>query len=359
MTIEAIPAQSFSSLFHIAVLAVALLVLLACLISRNHGDDPPPTQVLGYCFVAFVTLFIGLRPVSGAFVDMVGYARLYDLVRLGVDVPDLPDPLFNALLHRSADVVGAPAFFLLCAALYVLPLYFACAQWFGPQWFLGFLMIVSITTFWAYGVNGIRNGIATSLFIFALSRRHRLSQAAWMLVAAGFHLSLIIPAAAYLTTLLVRRSGPYFVAWLACIPLSLVFGSFFQGLFGGLDINDDRVSYLLVQADASIFRFTGFRWDFLLYSSIAVAAGWFYIYRKRVADPRYVQLLSVFLASNGGWLLVIDSNYSNRFAYLSWFLIGPVLVYPLLASRLTVQRGVKAALIVTASAVVSLALSFY
>ncbi|HMQ45454.1 MAG TPA: EpsG family protein, partial [Mariniflexile sp.] len=37
-----------------------------------------------------------------------------------------------------------------------------------------------------------------------------------------------------------------------------------------------------------------------------------------------------YLICNGFWILVIKANYSNRFAYLSWFMMALVIVYPFL-----------------------------
>jgi hypothetical protein len=36
------------------------------------------------------------------------------------------------------------------------------------------------------------------------------------------------------------------------------------------------------------------------------------------------------MIANTFWILVIRANFSNRFAYLSWFLMAIVIAYPLL-----------------------------
>jgi hypothetical protein len=38
--------------------------------------------------------------------------------------------------------------------------------------------------------------------------------------------------------------------------------------------------------------------------------------------------------ANAFWILVIRANFSNRFAYLSWFMMALVIIYPFLKSQL-------------------------
>src|SRR5690606_344375 len=95
--------------------------------------------------------------------------------------------------------------------------------------------------------------------------------------------------------------------------------------------SDNRATnYLSGQVDTSLFASTGFRWDFLLYSAVPVFTGWYYIYKKKYYDRHYNLLYATYLIANSFWILVIKANYSNRFAYLSWFMMGLVIVYPLL-----------------------------
>jgi surface polysaccharide O-acyltransferase-like enzyme len=38
--------------------------------------------------------------------------------------------------------------------------------------------------------------------------------------------------------------------------------------------------------------------------------------------------------ANAFWILVIRANFSNRFAYLSWFMMALVIIYPLLKKEM-------------------------
>src|SRR5690606_31378083 len=97
------------------------------------------------------------------------------------------------------------------------------------------------------------------------------------------------------------------------------------------------------------FSRTGFRWDFILYSASGVLAGWYFVIKKKFEDSLYIQMFNVYLVTNAFWILVIRANYSNRFAYLSWFMIALIIMYPYLKMQFFVNQQKKVAAIVLAS----------
>lgn len=47
----------------------------------------------------------------------------------------------------------------------------------------------------------------------------------------------------------------------------------------------------------------------------------------------------MYLLSNTFWILVIRANFSDRFAYLSWFIYSIVLLYPLVTHSIVKRQG--------------------
>jgi hypothetical protein len=146
---------------------------------------------------------------------------------------------------------------------------------------------------------------------------------------------MLLPTFAFILVQFYNKPKTYLVFWLLCIPLSLAAGGFWESFFASLGFQDERLSYL---TDGNInddeFAYTGFRWDFLLYSATGVFAGWYYIVKRDFSDPIYFKLFNIYLFANGFWILVIRANFSNRFAYLSWFMLALVIVYPLLKKEI-------------------------
>lgn len=315
--------------FYVILLIVIVSFLRSKSIAITDRNNLKAISKLGFLLVVFVVLYMGLRPVSWRFGDMVVYNQSYENYQYGMPFIPSSDIVFEYFMYTCSQLMSASMFFLLCTLLYVIPLWGACIKWFKNYSFYAFLALVASFSFWAFGTNGIRNGIATSIFLFALSRDKLVFKLLFGLIAFGFHKSIAIPAAAYILTFFYADPKKYFYGWLACIPLSLVSGGFWEGLFAGF-MADDRVSYLTGTNEQGEFSSTGFRWDFLLYSASAVYAAYFFIFKKKFVDPAYNRLVCIYLAANGFWVLVIRANFSNRFAYLSWFMMGIIIVYPFL-----------------------------
>lgn len=277
----------------------------------------------------FLIFYMGLRPVSGRyFGDMATYSRMFINYQQGADVKNVKDIFFQYLVYYASKMMTVQTFFLVCAALYIVPLYLVCRKWFNSYWFYAFLMVVGSFSFWAYGTNGIRNGIAASLFLLAISREKRVFQLLWLIASVSFHKSMMLPAVGFLITMFYNKPEGFFYLWLAAIPLSLLLPGFWDNMFASW-IDDERISYLTKgNINNDNFRSVGFRWDFLLYSATGVYAGWYYIFKKKLHDALYTKLFNIFLFANAFWILVIRTNFSNRFAYLSWFMLALVIVYP-------------------------------
>lgn len=357
MTITLVPLDLYSLVFQVVILIMAALLLSQLvLVQSAHASSASVMRFSGPLLLVFIIVYLGLRPLSGVFVDMTVYARMFERAKAGFAPDPTMDPGFRWLVDATSPWLGTTAFFLLCAVLYVVPLMLASKAWFGPRAYVGLLMLVSSFSFWAYGANGIRNGIAGSLFILGLSRNRRLQQAVLVTLAVLFHFSMILPALGLLAAYLVRNYRIFLTLWAISIPTSLLAGPLIKSTVAEWAITGERGAYLLAAADPTVFRYVGFRWDFLAVSAVGVLAGWYFLEHRRVTDPVYVRIYSVFLFSNAAWILVIDAPYSNRFAYLSWFLEGVVIIYPLLRQRLFVRQGTVVGLVVVASATFSFVL---
>jgi hypothetical protein len=289
----------------------------------------------GWILVLFIIIYMGFRPISGTyFGDMGTYARQFEAYQNGETINNKKDVFFNTFISFCSKIMSVNFFFLTCAFLYVYPLYLVSKKWFKYYWFYAFLLLVASFSFWAYGTNGIRNGIGTSFFLLAVSRDKRIFQVGLILLAIGIHKSLILPAMGFLLAQFINKPKQMIAFWLLCIPLSLAAGGFWESLFASLGF-DDRVSYLTEgNVNDDEFSSTGFRWDFLIYSATAVYAGWYFIVKKGFNDKIYFWLFNTYIFANAFWILVIRANFSNRFAYLSWCMMALVIIYPFLKKKM-------------------------
>ena len=171
-----------------------------------------------------------------------------------------------------------------------------------------------------------------------------------MFCALGVHRSTMLPsAAAIVSVYFIKDTKIALRFWMASIVISLVAGPLVEQFFGALGFDDRLTSYSQRQMDAAYmeknFSHTGFRWDFLLYSAMPVAMIWYVAKRRRFNDKTFSMIANTYLLCNAFWIMVIRASFSNRFAYLSWFMYPVVFYYPLLRMNLWEDQDRKTALI--------------
>lgn len=339
---QLIPAQYYSLIFFHVLLIVTLLVLAQGDKDLEDSSNLKSKKSMGLFLLFFATILIGVRPISLFFGDMVIYDREFQNYVNGASPIYTKDVLFEFLKYTFSQVTTSRVFFFFCSILYVIPLYFASKKLFKDYWFYGFFILIISFSFWSYGTNGIRNGIASSLFLYGLSKNKKWLILTILFLSTFIHKSMTLPLAAYIFTLFYNKTKSYMYFWFLAIPLSLVMGGFFQALFLKLGIIEEKsiITYLgeFNQANEGVELKVGFRWDFILYSASGVFAGWYFIFKKKFEDVLYSQLFNIYLITNGFWILIIRANFSNRFAYLSWFMMGLIIIYPLLKNKLFVNQ---------------------
>lgn len=328
MSLDFIPIDDYTHIYYHSIMLVTLVTLFhSQSLSLQSRDNWNYLNVMGPLLLAFVAVYIGFRPIDGKFIDMVTYNRIFEHYAHGGGLKDTKDVLFHRFTQFSAQFMSANFYFFVCACIYIIPLYLISKKWFGHYWFYAFLLFVGSFSFWSYGTNGIRNGMAGSLFLLGISRKKYIFQALWLIIAINIHKTMLLPTLGYIVVQFYNNPYAFYAFWLLCIPLSLALPGFWENLFAGL-VSDERAGYFTKEAAEGKFKSVGFRWDFLFYSSFGVIAGWYYLFKKKIDDKRYTQLYNIYLFANGFWILVIRANFSNRFAYLSWFIMAIVVAYP-------------------------------
>lgn len=332
------------------------LILFTCIVTYFHTIvlAPNETKTLTFNRLAAPTLlitlllFLGLRPINGVFVDMTTYAHIFERYRLGNYSID-SDYGFSYFILFCTKFLTIEWFFFLCECIYIVTIYVACKKWFPNHYFFAFLLFIASFSFWTYGVNGIRNGMATSLFVLgiAFNGKNFKMMVAFLLISVSFHTSMTLPVLAFATTYFVTDTKKYLFFYVLAIALSITMGGIWENIFASMGFGDERLSqYLTKEADSSKFTSTGFRYDFLIYSLAPIILGCHYKLKKGFNDILYDRILHTYIVANGFWVMVIRANYTNRFAYLSWFLMAAVIIYPVLKANLWENQFKKIGVII-------------
>jgi EpsG family len=334
-----IPLEYYTVSFYNFLLLVVFFVLLKSnSVSIQDANNLKSLNFIGLIIIILIIPYIGLRPVSGYyFGDMRTYSLNYELYAAGEPIGRGKDEYFEYFMKWCSGVMSQDMFFLICSFFYIYPMYLFSKKVFKDYWFYSFFILILSFSFWGYGTNGIRNGIGTSLFLLAISLKKITNTILVFLVALLVHKSSLIIGVIFLSTFKLKNPKWAIYFWLLCIPLSLALGSFWEGFFLNLGFGEEtRIEGYLSDEEnefQELFSKLGFRWDFLLYSATGVATGYYFIYKKKFEDLFYNQIYNFYLIANGFWILVIRATFSNRFSYLSWFILGIVIIYPFLKMR--------------------------
>lgn len=295
--------------------------------------------------IIVITLFIGFRPISGTFVDMMNYLAGYEHIQnisFGFEYnDDTPNLIFdNIYYYFASNWIEITFFFLIIAIIYFGCIFWGLKKLFPNDLFYAILIYLGALSTFAYGTNGIKAGAAASIFIlvFAYYRKPILA-ILFCLISLGFHHSMTLPILAFVLAYLIKNPKYFFLGWMACLFLSFFHFGFITDFLA--QFADAKGQGYLLADDDSLEAFVGFRWDFILYSLPPVLIGIWTIYKHNGKDRLYQLLLCTYLTVNGVWMLCMYVPYNNRIAYLSWFILPIVSIYPFLKLKLDTRQYIQ------------------
>ena len=300
-------------------------------------QDDFDTKIPALTLTLVFSLWIGFRPVHGIFGDTVNYARIFYQIKYEGTLSHISNDefLWELLVKNCARYTDLDIYFFIVACFYFGFIFLASVRFANRNALICMLFIMGTFSTFSYSVNGIRNGMACSIVLFVISlmdgnKINYIIAAILGFIAINIHKSTMIPLLMMVISWRFIKSFHWaYGFWIFSIILSLVAGGFFMNFFGSLGL-DGRESYLTTAPKEGTFSHTGFRFDFLLYSMMPIVLGYYIVIKRGVQDKMYLLILNTYTLSNAFWVIVIRANYSNRFAYLSWFMYGLVLAYPLL-----------------------------
>lgn len=280
-----------------------------------------------------ITIFIGLRPIDRAFVDMFDYAENYkyflgDIYEFTWNFDNfLFDNLFAWMCSMRFDV---SLFFLLIAIIYFGGIAWASMKMFPNDTLLAFVMYLGAFSTFSYGTNGIKAGAAASIFLVALAYRNNLKVCIPLLwVSLGFHHSMLAPIVAFVMAYFVRKPKWFLYGWLFCLILAAAHITFLMNLFAEF-IDEHGAEYLVSGVENAVEKVSGFRPDFIIYSSVPIIFGYYMIINKNIQSEYYSFLWRTYTLTNCVFLLCTYGTFINRIAYLSWLMYPFVLLYPVI-----------------------------
>ena len=312
--------------------------------------------MLSVTYAVVYAICVGLRALDGGYVDTVSYNVYftnmeedylfvtqfglesdYEIDSMIGEVNFLSEWLWKAIIKVFIYLhLPAQMWFLFIASCYMGFTLAAFMRIFrNNHLWIAFFFFIGSFTFLNYSYNTIRSGAAGAVCLYALSyliqddKKDVLIGYIIAFIAVAVHRSMAIPVASFtMARFLSVNFKTALWGWISAIAISVVAGTYIQSLVSSLGLDNRSVSYLSGQAIASVS--TRFRFDFLLYSAMPIVFAYYVIIKKNICDKVYTMLIVTYLISNAFWVLVIRMAYTDRVAYLSWFMYPLVMSYPLL-----------------------------
>lgn len=284
--------------------------------------------------VIFLILFIGLRPINDVFTDMNTYQDMFSNIKdtsLGFETNLFHDIGFHFFTLFCTKYLNLGIFFFVLSFIYFFSYYSACTRLFKGNVYIAFLVCLGTLSFYAYATNTIRSGVAAALFLLGLSHISENKKLAITLIilSISFHKSFLLPAICLIAVSYYNNTKLFTIIWIFCIIFSASLGNYWSKTVSNIGLLvDDRMDYLTINPDTTLFSKIGFRLDFVIYSAIPVIIGYYIIVIKKISNLEYRQFVNLYLLVNSFWIMIIQANFSDRFAYLSWFLYPIIIIYP-------------------------------
>lgn len=300
----------------------------------KHRINVNQTNNNAYLLLLFLILFIGLRPVSGRyFVDMASFDYLlttYASEPLEYSWETDNKIFDNFILWFGSSRYDHKFFYLTMATLYFGAMYLGLKRLFPSSTKLAFLTYLAGFSTFSYAVNGMKAGVAASIFVLALSFKDKIIICALlMLISLGFHHSMVLPIVACIVAYFFKNAKFYYCIWLFCLIMCVMHITYFQGVFA--DFSDEQGAMYLTATNETTDAYMGFRPDFILYSAMPVLLGYKYEIKNKVKlSASYQFLMHFYLLTNAVWMLCMYASFNNRIAYLSWFVYPIIILAPFL-----------------------------
>lgn len=288
-------------------------------------------KLLPVLLITGTSIYLGGRDLSiGGDTDV--YWEFYEELRTTSSFWNYGEPAFYFLMFIFARLFTFEAFLTFCALVYISGAYIGMKRFFSSYALYALLLFFISPNFFLYGINGIRNGFAASVFLLAFHWWGKNNQKMYgmMGLAVLCHFSMLLPLLVFLFCRKYKSTGLFLTIWVFSLMLyftHITFGTLLERIlpdFGRVN------QYFSNQAEDPTVALI----NFFVYGASPVFAGIYYIYIKKYRDPVYLHLLNTYIMINTFYILVMDIQFALRFAYLSEFLMPVILIYPLIKERI-------------------------
>ena len=221
---------------------------------------------------------------------------------------------------------------------------------FKENYYIPFLFFLISPYFMAWGVNVMRSGIASSLFLIGLGVYYETGKSKkvifWVTVSVLFHISMLIPLLFFGVTKYMTNTKAIFFAWLGSVMLALLNINIIVGINPILEQLTDRVGdYATNEGErdswANFFVFGFFPVIFAVYNVLVL----------KYKNAFYNWVVNAYMLTHIPFIMLLNTNFAQRLGYLAEFMMPILLIFPLIKDPLLRISYVRIKLVILISLV--------
>ena len=311
--------------------ALVFLYSLRIVLNKQIAFNTVPVipYQFNYFILFFGALFFANEPIE-MYSDKWNYQNIFNSI-IDNNTTKLMNTESGFYIYNKiiAFFTNTPfVYFFITALIYLSGYLYFIHKTFAPAYrSLVFVLMIAALGFYGYGTNTIRQGLALSVFMFFfMEKKISLKLILGSLIAILLHKSLLFVVVVNFFVIKYNRKDSFIPIWILFLVLSIILGDTFVSFFGDFLIDSDARMNSYLNDEFESYE-SGFKINFLVYSILPILFGW-YIKRKGFEDSFFDKIFSLYVLLNAFWLLVIRVPFTDRFAYLSWFLIPFIFIYP-------------------------------
>lgn len=314
--------------YHYLIIFFVVLIFLIFLNYLKKNNRNVEVNFVIFIFALFTVYYIGSRDLYVG-VDTIRYKNTFEQYQSTSGFFVRKDFFYDYLNYIIGKVTNFHGLLLINATLYIMGAWYGLKKIFKKDYILPFLIFLISPYFINNGINVMRSGIATSIFIVGVALFYTKSKVwKWLsllLVSVLFHLSLLVPLTFFLITRYFNRTKLIFFVWLTSIFLSVLNINIIASLLPFLDFIADRAgAYVETSEEQNSWV------NFFIFGFFPVAFGIYNILILKYKDLFYKWLMNTYMLAHIPYIILISSEYASRLAFLSEFMMPILIMYPLL-----------------------------
>ena len=320
---------AFSIVFYLFAALLVTAVVVDSYTKKQLLTISGDKNVYFYLIPLLLTVFIGFRPVGyEGFMDSPMYKDFFRIAdTYKISPMTNKDLVFGYFILLTSYITNYRGFFMICTLVSIGLAVLLSRSVSKKYWLLFFICHIASLYYWSYNVFGIRQGMASAIFLYAIFVKNKWWAGLLMLVSFGTHFSLGLPVLGYFLSAFINKVDKRFYwIWCLAIPISYFFGIRIE-YFIAENFPDKRAFYFTENVPEQVFR-----WDMIAYSFVIMAISYYYIFIEKIKDTTYHRIVNIFIFANTIFLFFVRVNHAHRFAYLSWCLASLIIFYPFFIS---------------------------